>query len=736
MPILIRNYSFSTDLNSYPENRKLSPHQEEDVYALLDIKCPASEIAKYIFSKYGLEIKSQDVHNVARKRRQQLEKGGDENHRTRTLLTDILGKDIGATVKVLKNPNDEVQIIFIQSSLMKHNFRKYPTVLLMDATYNTNNKKMPVLTVMNIDGNKNGQVVCYGIMLNESAEAITQFLQVLVENNSICEENVKTVLIDKDFAEKRAIETVLPSADIISCKFHIRQAIDRHIKSYPVRDFDDINNIITKMLNCDTEEEYNALHGELQQFERFRLYFLNSWHSIRHHWAGYEVKNFTTFGTKTTNIVESHHSKMKPLVGKTTTIPTLIEKLLQLSVDKQQTALDTCSKRRLKQHLLSANASAPEIKHSVLDSFPPKPAKRICAELDKYATVAMTVNGNTISDRHHDFTVTESTCSCRLNAEEKLICAHMFAYRNENGLSMFSVEQDVDSQYNVAHYLDFNFNDNDTFIPSQPLTATLQTTNTHFTQPAKFHKAKEALHQICDVLSEESETAIFLDNLNLFQNILNAVQQRKRVHWFVRDSDFFYAGHGHESLEILTDHQSASSDAHPPSLSDEGHSPAPSDEGHPPTPSDEDHPPTPSDEDHPPTPSDEDQAPAPSDKDHQPGPSGVDHPPAPSDDIDAFILPVELKRPRGRPKNVTKKSQASKRRRVISDQQSQLTKQTVFNHILNDPGLSVLISNSFRINESMLKDEIDVVLDINKDSFAEYFNVSGWEKFCRLLKLK
>ena len=42
--------------------------------------------------------------------------------------------------------------------------------------------------------------------------------------------DIKTIIIDKDFSELKAIKETFPGTNIIICKFHIKQAFDRQIK--------------------------------------------------------------------------------------------------------------------------------------------------------------------------------------------------------------------------------------------------------------------------------------------------------------------------------------------------------------------------------------------------------------------------------------------------------------------------------------------------------------------------
>ena len=206
---------------------------------------------------------------------------------------------------------------------------------------------MPLFTLMVVDGNRNGQVVGFGLVINECSETITKLLQTFVEHNKFCKEEVKTVLIDKDFAEVNAVRNVLPSSNIVICKFHVRQAIDKKLKCYSKEEVMKVNNIVDKMLTSLLEEEYDELFNKLgEEFPQFMPYFVKCWRSCRENWTGCFVRQYTTFGNLTTNFVESHHSKIKLNVGKDTSIPSLLEELLKMSTSKHIKAQGMRRKRK------------------------------------------------------------------------------------------------------------------------------------------------------------------------------------------------------------------------------------------------------------------------------------------------------------------------------------------------------------------------------------------------------
>ena len=78
-------------------------------------------------------------------------------------------------------------VIYLQTTEMKHAGEDYSEVMMLDATYATNNRKMLLLSVMVVNGHGTGQVVAQALVCNEKRETILTFLDVCRENNPATE---------------------------------------------------------------------------------------------------------------------------------------------------------------------------------------------------------------------------------------------------------------------------------------------------------------------------------------------------------------------------------------------------------------------------------------------------------------------------------------------------------------------------------------------------------------------
>ena len=96
---------------------------------------------------------------------------------------------------------------------MKQTARNFPEVLFMDSTYRCNNRKMPLSTMMAMDGNGAGQVVDYALLRNECQETLRLFLSKFKELNSATTQT-KLFIVDKDFNEMAVLRELWPDAEV------------------------------------------------------------------------------------------------------------------------------------------------------------------------------------------------------------------------------------------------------------------------------------------------------------------------------------------------------------------------------------------------------------------------------------------------------------------------------------------------------------------------------------------
>ena len=135
-----------------------------------------------------------------------------------------------AVVQLFTNADGEVTVIYLQTTEMKHAVEDYPEAMMLDATYATNNRKMPLLSVMVVNGHGTGLVAAQALVCNEKRETILTFLDVYRENNPAAK-SAQVFLIDKDFSEFILIRKLWPDAAVMYCLFHVMQTFKKKVHS-------------------------------------------------------------------------------------------------------------------------------------------------------------------------------------------------------------------------------------------------------------------------------------------------------------------------------------------------------------------------------------------------------------------------------------------------------------------------------------------------------------------------
>lgn len=112
-------------------------------------------------------------------------------------LTELLNsmKSIpGARVNVAhdEETNDLIGIYY-QDQRMADIFEKYPEVLLCDATYKLNDRRMPLFFMLVVDGAGETEVACFWLIKSESLVAIGAMLDAFKSHNNKWNE-VKVVI--------------------------------------------------------------------------------------------------------------------------------------------------------------------------------------------------------------------------------------------------------------------------------------------------------------------------------------------------------------------------------------------------------------------------------------------------------------------------------------------------------------------------------------------------------------
>ena len=199
-----------------------------------------------------------DIQNLKTKVREETRMGLRDAQIVLDKLTDALQVDKGARGGVVVDDSDTLAILYYESSHMAKLFDKFPEILSVDGTYNTNKLGMPLTCLMVEDGFGHGRNVFYAATAQEDATHLQRIVQSFKEQNSAWA-SVRVIIIDKDFTEWKVLKEEFPNAVILYCQWHVIKAMFKGMSDCSVEksDHDECRRIIRLLVHAKTEVEYS-----------------------------------------------------------------------------------------------------------------------------------------------------------------------------------------------------------------------------------------------------------------------------------------------------------------------------------------------------------------------------------------------------------------------------------------------------------------------------------------------
>lgn len=198
-------------------------------------------------------------------------------------------------------------------------FKKYPELMLYDATYKMNNLEMPLITQMCVDGSGETEICSIYFARSESFIAVGSMVDAF---QSLNEEWMKTKVIlgDKDFADRGIYAEKYPHAVLQICLSHVLVAFNREIMTKKRNITSEQRTIVLEILQrlaySESEQSYNNIYNELiaLELDEVNAYYNSNWHNIREEWTQFGRNAYANYLNSTNNRTESINQKFK-IVG-------------------------------------------------------------------------------------------------------------------------------------------------------------------------------------------------------------------------------------------------------------------------------------------------------------------------------------------------------------------------------------------------------------------------------------
>lgn len=300
--------------------------------------------------KTGQTVLLKDLHNVKQKTVPR------EVNDLEAIFEEIKAKKDVDVEFFVSQEQGQLEGIYFQDSRMKKYFQLYPEVVLMDATYKLNDRRMPLLLMMIIDGNGESQIVAMFIIKSENYDIVFRMLNKFKSVNSK-HNDITTILSDKNFADRRAFKEAFPKAQLQLCIFHVLQNFNRELStrkmSINAETKKKVFSIMQRMVYATTYVKYGEAYEELKalNYPKVLEYFDKNWHTIeiRTQWAAYFTYSYQNYFTRTTNRLESINQKLKTVVTKYGTLRNFLKETIQciqsMSVERDQRTIQSIHRK-------------------------------------------------------------------------------------------------------------------------------------------------------------------------------------------------------------------------------------------------------------------------------------------------------------------------------------------------------------------------------------------------------
>lgn len=346
--ILSHNHSIdSTNFQYYPKNRRIV---DQDLLDHVEVMVASSASKKKILAEIRKrtekKVTQKDVRNLINKIKLKMNKGESTSARLQSYLVEF-AKNKQNTCCVFNNDIGKTGVITVQTGHMKKMMQQFPETILVDATHNTNMEKYKLFSFMISDAFGFGQYVQHAVMRREDVQSIRQAIIALKEHNTAWN-NIKVIVVDKDFVEIAVMRQEFPHARILLCQFHVIKYLNGEIikaTNVSMDTKETLKAIVTNMVYADNSETYDKL---LKYFEEsvggkkhpLFTYFLKNWDQCKEMWVRYMRGNVPHMGNNTNNRIEASWGSMKNYIHSYSTLDDTIIKLIEL----QQTAEEKYNK--------------------------------------------------------------------------------------------------------------------------------------------------------------------------------------------------------------------------------------------------------------------------------------------------------------------------------------------------------------------------------------------------------
>ncbi|POM69320.1 Hypothetical protein PHPALM_14399, partial [Phytophthora palmivora] len=428
-------------------------------------------ILEYITENTNVQPSMKDVHNLVDRLKRESYVFPSVEERIRVILEDFATQP-GNLARVYSNSEGTVECISIQSAHMRAMFDKFPEVVFIDATHDTNDNNYKLFSFMIHDAMGKGQHVQHCLLENERKETLRIACQQFKEGCPSYD-SIAVIMIDKDFTEIAVLQEEFRSARILLCHFHVVKTLQEQVakEKYNLDMFtkNEMKRLVQLLVGAPSEEMYDntisAMKVVLRSDAKRQLwfdYFDENWTRCRERWSSIFRGNIPHMGNQTNNRLKSSWQKLKSLVDRSTSLDdcvvsilfwqTVNEKMWSRSVNRIGVYRNNDYDKEMNRLLNTVSLHAVELVRQQYDFALRSTTEYRYYPLGPYVMMQYTtVNSDDIPDEYM-LSTDDWSCSCIFRVTRLLPCRHVIYYRKAKGYNELVPESIIHPRWLVKNY--------------------------------------------------------------------------------------------------------------------------------------------------------------------------------------------------------------------------------------------------------------------------------------------
>jgi hypothetical protein len=290
------NHPLSDEMyNHYPEMRRMNTEEKILALNLLNSGVRPRVIATAINTRRQQEgrrglVISKDVLNLGT---EQKKSGGPNLKKTEeevlaSLMNENSEKDPTGTFEVVRDDDQQLEMIYFQTSRMKEAFRNFPAAVFVDSAYKINIQNFSLLALVVEDAHGFGQPVCLALLKNERPELLIAFFNKFKKANPAWL-LLKAAFVKKTFTQQKTVVQAFPTCNIYYHGLNVIKTVKTQIfkENLPALEKQSLLKNFKSILMAKTENEFKENESSFLEAcpKDLKEYYFNSWSKNHQLWC-------------------------------------------------------------------------------------------------------------------------------------------------------------------------------------------------------------------------------------------------------------------------------------------------------------------------------------------------------------------------------------------------------------------------------------------------------------------